>query len=91
MQRLLGLVNFFYPAKTFWLYGVFMVVHVRMYTCRLQPRMYQVIKKHFPVVDQYAKKLINEKAVTEDEYKVVILCLIPRSPPSKLICALVSL
>ena len=32
--------------------------------------MYQVIKKHPPLVDQYAKKLINDKVVTEDEYKV---------------------
>ena len=32
--------------------------------------MYQVIKKHSPVVDQYAKKLVNEKVVTEEEYKV---------------------
>ena len=36
----------------------------------MQPRMYQVIKKHSPLVDQYAKKLINDKVVTEDEYKV---------------------
>lgn len=36
----------------------------------MQPRMYQVIKKHSPVVDQYAKKLINDKVVTEEEYKV---------------------
>jgi hypothetical protein len=32
--------------------------------------MYQVIKKHPPLVDQYAKKLINDKVVTQDEYKV---------------------
>ena len=32
--------------------------------------MYQVIKKHPPLVDQYAAKLINEKVVTEEEYKV---------------------
>ena len=32
--------------------------------------MYQVIKKHPPLVELYAKKLINEKVVTEDEYKV---------------------
>ena len=32
--------------------------------------MYQVIKKHPPLVEQYSKKLINEKVVTEDEYKV---------------------
>ena len=34
--------------------------------------MYQVIKKHSTVVDQYAKKLINEKVVTEEEYKVYV-------------------
>ena len=33
--------------------------------------MYQVIKKHSPVVDQYAKKLIGEKVVSEEEYKVL--------------------
>lgn len=80
MQRLLDWWNFL-SSKKFWLYSVFMVVYVHVYTCHLQPRMYQVIKKHFPLVDQYAKKLINEKVVTEDEYKVVISCLNPSPPP----------
>ena len=36
--------------------------------------MYQVIKKHPPDVDQYAKKLVGEKVVSEEEYKVLSQC-----------------
>ena len=32
--------------------------------------VYQVIKKHPSLVDQYTTKLISEKVVTEGEYKV---------------------
>ena len=41
--------------------------------------MYQVIKKHSPVVDQYAKKLVNEKVVSEEEYKVWSVVYVHRS------------
>jgi len=32
--------------------------------------MYKVIKKTLPVLDKYAKKLIEEKEVTKEEVKV---------------------
>lgn len=35
-----------------------------------QPLMYQRIREQVPVVKQYAKKLIDEKVVTEAEYEV---------------------
>lgn len=35
-----------------------------------QPIMYKVIKKTLPVLDKYAKKLIEEKEVTKEEVKV---------------------
>jgi len=35
-----------------------------------QPTMYQSIKKHKPVVEQYSQALIQSKVVTEQEYAV---------------------
>lgn len=35
-----------------------------------QPKMYSVINKHPPVFKQYAKQLIEEGIVTEEEYQV---------------------
>ena len=53
--------------------------------------MYQVIKKHPPLVDQYAKKLINDKVVTEDEYKVCSIMYIHKICHLQLSCVHVCL
>ena len=55
-----------------------------MYVFRLdhptQPRMYQTIKKHPTVVEQYSQKLIKEGVVSETDYqaekkKYDVICL----------------
>lgn len=38
-----------------------------------QPIMYKVIKNTPPVLDKYADKLIEEKVVTKEEVKVILL------------------
>lgn len=38
--------------------------------CFSQPRMYQVIKKHTPVDELYAKELIEAQVVSSEDYKV---------------------
>ncbi len=41
-----------------------------------QPRMYTVIKNHTPVVEQYARSLMDGGVVSENEYKVCVCSLL---------------
>ena len=41
-----------------------------------QPKMYGVINKHAPVLQQYAKQLIQQNIVTNEEYEVCVFTVI---------------